>query len=64
MSSQPELPVLMLELADLFERRGDVAERDRWPPYLRGLAKELHAGQPVDLAEFHRQLVRGEAVDG
>ena len=50
----------MLELADLFEQRGNVAERDRWPPYLRGLARELHAGHPVDLTEFHRRLAGGK----
>lgn len=43
-----------------------MAERDRWPPYLRGLAEHLGSGsQSVDLVEFHRQLSvgRGSMAD-
>jgi len=59
MPSEIELSEAMLELADLFERRGSVAEHDRWPPYLRDLADELRRGEAVDLIQFHRQLAGG-----
>ena len=51
----------MLELAGLFEQHGSVAERDRWPSYLRGLSENLRSDEPIDISQFHRQLSGGRA---
>jgi hypothetical protein len=54
-----ELTDAMLELAELFDQKGSASERDRWPPYLRGLAGAVSSGHSVDLVQFHRQLSGG-----